>query len=567
MELRDINRESDVENPVVARDSTGFPMLVGHIENDDDEDIARIGRNSLADMGETLPHHRQPTKGNRKTVLDRFHYSRKKLIRALEYRDLKWYTKLFLLLLLLPTAVFCLIKQLRMFIVVGVFNYTGFNLRPYLYFYMATERDILRAEEKFQGGPLTLSKVMYLAQRYMTYWVVIVVLIIATPFINQVTIVDILEKYQVFQSNATLNYLFHVGISILIGFANIIPSKPIRSDITSFLSSFTEEDYTIRDGCHTRLKDLSEILRDIKKYGFLLLQNDIGSPIIISTKAPEELRIVTGFTALLSTDTFDNNQILRFIQIEEDVDSFFVLRNDIGMCHRVDFDPFQWNSFYNEFKDFKIRLEISELELNIYGGASLVMIACLFSATSKLPVSSILTAWVLIPLILAIIYRRRRSKLASINFFTLDGKDRKYQPYNNICVSTDDVIMKKIYDFKFFNALFKFTLQGRYLIHTLLKITEKVPYDWLETGLKLRDFKRLACMAATVYERDVGVITPNGRVFYSAPRKHNNMCVICTVNVNGEVTSQLMTRLQFNKATDTLPEGKDTPSVENMFIL
>ena len=51
--------------------------------------------------------------------------------------------------------------------------------------------------------------------------------------------------------------------------------------------------------------------------------------------------------------------------------------------------------------------------------------------------------------------------VSKISVFTLDGKDRKYQPYNNVCVSSDDVIMERIHEFKFFKALFKFTLQGR----------------------------------------------------------------------------------------------------------
>jgi hypothetical protein len=288
--------------------------------------------------------------------------------------------------------------------------------------------------------------------------------------------------------------------------------------------------------------------------------------VIVSTLAPEELRKETGFVALLSTDTFDNNQVLRFIQIEEDVDSFFVLRNDIGMCNRVEFDPFCWDTLYNDLKEFKIRLEISEFELNLYGGASLVLLVGMIAATSHLPVSRILGAWLIWPILYAVIYKRRRSKLASVNFFTLDGRDRKYQPFNNMCVSTDDIIMEKINEFKFFKALFKFTLQGRYLVHTLLKVTESVDYEWLKNGVKMKDFKRLASLSATIYERDVGIITPNAKAFYPAPRKQNEMCVVFIINANGEVTSLQMTRGQYEKAAHNVKEGKDTPSMENMFF-
>ena len=50
------------------------------------------------------------------------------------------------------------------------------------------------------------------------------------------------------------------------------------------------------------------------------------------------------------------------------------------------------------------------------------------------------------------------------------------------------------------------------MVHTLLKATETVPYDWLDEGLKVKDFKRFAALAATTYERDVGIITPNAKV-------------------------------------------------------
>jgi hypothetical protein len=452
-----------------------------------------------------------------------------------------------------------------MFVVLAVFNYSGINLRPYLLFDVTTEREMMREAEKYKGGPLTLSKVFHVSQRYMTYWVVIVLLIIALPFINEITVLDIMDNYKVFQHNSTLNYLLQVVISVLLGFANLVPSTPVRSDISSFVSSFTEEDYTIRDCCHTRLKGLTEVLEDIKECGFVMLHNDIGCPIIVSTQPPEAIRDESGFIALLSTSTFDNNQILRFIQIEEDVDSFFVLRNDIGMCSRVDFDPFEWETLVSDLKAFKIRLEISEWELNVYGGASLVLLVGLLASTTQLRVSFILAAWVIWPVVWAIKYRRRKSKLASVNFFTLDGKDRKYQPFNNICVSTDDTIVKKIHAFKFFKSLFKFTVQGRYLVHTLLKVTENVNYEWLRTGLKMKDFKRLACLAAIAYERDVGVITPNAKVFYNAPRTHHDSCVVCIMHANGEITSQQMQRSQFELAAKGLKDGADTHSLEEMF--
>eukprot|EP01032_Pedospumella_encystans_P019027 gene19027-21643_t len=449
------DRVSDIENPMYTSDE--FPTLEGYVEDEDDLDI--IGRNSLADMTDTIQHRRKLKEQVPETLLDKFHMKRKKVVQALEYRDLHKGVQFLLILMILPISVFCLLKQFRIFVILGVFNYTGFNLRPYLLVDIDTERDIMRMEEKYRGGPMTLSKVFYLAHRYMTYWIVLILLTIALPFINDITLLDILNKYEFYQENPTINYVLQVALSLLIGFANIIPSRAIRPDLSTFVSTFTEQEYTIRDSPHTRLKEIAEVLNDIKIYGFVLLHTELGNPIIVSIKPPEELRLLDGFKALLSIDTFDNNKIVRFIQIEQDVDSFFVLQNDVGMCHRVEFDPYQWTNVLEDLQDFKLRVEITELELNLYGGASFVLLVGLFSAFSHLPTSSILVAWAIWPVIYALMYRKRKSKLASINLFTLDGKDRKYQPYNSVCVSSDDVIMTRIHEFKFFKALFKFTLQ------------------------------------------------------------------------------------------------------------
>jgi hypothetical protein len=564
-----VQAPNDIENTMspMSMSPTDEIDFVEYTEEDDDDDIA--GRNSIADLSESIAYRRKRNgdiEPKKKTVRDRVQRGGERMLQALEYKDLHWTTKIFLVLLILPTAVICLLKQLRIFIVLALFNYTGFNIRSMLIFDIITERDIMKMEYKFKGGPLTLSKVMYVSQKYMTYWIVIILSMVALPFINEITFVQIIDRYNNFTNNDNVNYLLQLGISILIGFANLIPSSAVRPDISSFISSFTEQDYTIRDSPHTRLKDLSEVLEDIKSEGFALLHADAGSPIIVSTKDPEMLRELEGFSSLLSTDTFNSNQILRFIQIEEDVDSFFVLRNDIGMCQRFEHDPFRWASVWDDFINFKLRVEISELELNLYGGLSFVLLVGLFSATSHLPVSSILAAWALWPILFAVYCRRRRSKIASINFFTLDGKERKYQPFNNIVVSTDDVILNKIHEFKFFKALFKYCRQGKFLIHSLLKVTESVKYDWLELGLMVRDFKRLASLCVSIYELDVGIVTPNARRYYSAPRRANDMSVVFTVHYSGEVTAAKMSKSSFELAFNGLRNGDDVPSLENMFL-
>jgi hypothetical protein len=487
----------------------------------------------------------------------------------LNHHRLSVLVKLPLMLLVFPLSVFCLLKQMRTFVVIAVFNYTGVNLRTTFLLNVETERDIMLKDEQFKDKPLTLDKTFYLAEKYMTYWVAVIILAAMGPFVNSTNIFQIYDGYQFVQDNNRLNYLVQIAISAVIGFANLIPSRALRPDISSFISSFTEDDYTIRDSCHTRLKDLSEILADIKRHGFALFSTEINTPIIVSTKAPEELAVMPGFTALLRTSTFDNNQILRFIQIEEDVDTFFVLRNDISMCHRVEYESRQWSDILRVLREehrLSFGLDVTAQDLEIFRGATLVLMVGLIVSVESVNVTAALLSWVTWPIAAAVLFRRRRSMLASVNFFTLDGRDRKYQPFNNICVANDDVILTKICSFSFFCALSRYTLQEKYLVHTLLKITESVQYDWLNCGLTVRDFKHLASLAAITYEKDVGVITPHARMYYSAPRRHNDICVVCVISVKGEVNSVQMTRVQFAKATKSLPDGEDTSRVENLLL-
>ena len=238
----------------------------------------------------------------------------KNMLKQLNSPQLPYITKVMLMLLMFPLSVLFMIKKIRTYIVIAVFNYTGINLRTTLFLNISTERDDMIRAEYFQCKPITLDKVSFLAERYITYWIVVLLLITAAPFINKTDLFDIINGYDFIQNNSNWDYFYHIGISFALAFANLIPARAVRPDLSSFVSSFTGEDYSIRDSAHTRLKDLSEILCDIKLHGFALLSTDIYTPIIVSTMPPEELRIMPGFTALLSTDTFANNQILRFIR-------------------------------------------------------------------------------------------------------------------------------------------------------------------------------------------------------------------------------------------------------------
>lgn len=480
-----------------------------------------------------------------------------------------------LALLILPMAVVFLFIQLKTFIVVAIFNYSGYNIRPYLFYDIYTERETELIQEKYNRGPISWGKIKYIAQRYMTYWIVIILLITATKFINEVDIFTLLEKFNVYKKNEVIAHILSIGLSVFLGFANLIPTRAVRPDISSFMSSFSEMDLVIRDSAHTRLKDLTEILEDIKTHHFALFRTDHGCPIIVSTKVPEELNDLPGFPSLLNTDAFDNNQVLRFIQIEEDVDSFFVLRNDVGMCHRVDFNPFQWKDVHADLHKFRLRIQISDLELNLYGGASLVLLVILFSATRDLPTTSILTFWVAWPVLFALIYRRKQSKLASINFFTLNGKERMYQPFNNIQISSDQKIQKRIADFKFVDALYKISPQGRFLLHILLKCAENLKYEWLIHGLRVRDFRRLASMAAALHNTDIAVVTPRGKAYFPAPkhrRVKEDACVVFSITAPEQkgkvavVRSTNMTKKTFESAFAGLEYRLEPPEFESLYL-
>lgn len=487
----------------------------------------------------------------------------KKVLAPLNRDDLCIPVKLLLLPLVFPFAVVCFVYQARTYLVVVVFNYSGVNLRSFPFLNVPTERDWSIEEQYFKGKPINLEKVVFLAKRFMAYWLIALFLVLAGEFMHGFNIFDIIDGYDLISNNSTLDYVAQIAISIVVGLANLIPARAARPDIGSFISSFMEDDYQIRDCSHTRLKDLSEILGDIKVLSFALLNTDIGTPIIVSTKVPEELRLDPGFIALLSTSMFDSNQVLRYIQIDPDVDSFFVLRNDIAMCHRIEYDSCEHEGLMQALLDCNVHLEVSPQLLELYGGLSLVLLVILFIATIEIQIKIVLLSWLFWPLVAVLVFCRTKSKLASINFFTLDGKDRKYQAFNSICVANDDVILSKIRSFMFFRALGRFTV---HLVHTLLKVVENVNYDWLNVGLKLKDFKRLAGLAVTTYEKDVGIITPNARMYFHAPRKINETCVVCIINVKGEVCSQQMTQSHFMRATKNLPDSDDSNSLENMLL-
>lgn len=424
---------------------------------------------------------------------------------------------------------------------------------------------------------VSLNKIIYLSERYLPYWSLIIMFFLSRrgPAIF-FPLVDAVGRNYIStrdheESNAT-NFVVKMLLAFIIGFANIVPKRIIRRDISSYLSNFLGEELVIRDSPHTQLKSLTEVLTDIKVLNFVLFHTQFGNPIIITTLPAEQLCKLKEFAELLDTDTFDNNQTLRFIQLEDDVDSFFVLRDDIAVCSRTEALFFKWSNLFYDFANFKIRLNISDFELSLFGGFALIFSVLLVLLVYENPDSVAVFAWhtvceVLIvgTPILALMFRMRKSKLASINFFTLSSKDRKYQPFNNIIVASDIEILRKIQDFKFFYPLFKFTPQSKYLIHTLLKCNENCTYDWINLGLKLKDFKRMAALAVSIFEKDVGIITPNAKVYYRAPRYSSNTCVVFFVLSTGTIKADHMLVDIFDRAAAGLRDGADDFDVENTF--
>jgi len=241
----------------------------------------------------------------------------KKVLAPLNRDDLWLPIKLLLLPLVFPISLVCFVYQFRTYLVLVVFNYSGVNLRSIPLLNVPTERDWIIEEQYFKNRPINLEKVVFIAKRFMTYWIICLFLLLAGELLHGFNIFDAIDGYDLIQRNSTLDSVAQVVISVIVGLANLIPAKAARPDIGSFISSFMEDDYQIRDCSHTRLKDLSEILGDIKTLSFALLNTDIGTPIIVSTKVPEELRLDPGFIALLSTSTFDSNQVLRTFRLTQ----------------------------------------------------------------------------------------------------------------------------------------------------------------------------------------------------------------------------------------------------------
>ena len=100
-----------------------------------------------------------------------------------------------------------------------------------------------------------------------------------------------------------------------------------------------------------------------------------------------------------------------------------------------------------------------------------------------------------------------------------------------------------------------------------MKVAETISYDWLNMCITVRDYKRIASLAVITYEKDVAIITPNACTYYSAPRRQNELCVVCVINNKGDVSSTLMTPMQFRTVTARLPEGADADDIENMLLL
>lgn len=553
---------------------------------EDDVDI-RIGGNSfmaitnkkLVDGG-----FRQRIRTTSTRIMTNLELGEKFVAKSLDSSELSFLGRMGVRLLFFPLFAFQCILQARMFFILLVFNYTGFNFRPYALFYVATERDISIRHCIQKGAGLSVNKVNYLAERYMPVWINCVLFVISLidfpaliGFIEAVFFISYTEN-----GGDAFTVMLRFGLAILVGFGNLDPKKAARADISTFLSGFLGEEIAIRDSPHTRLKDLTEILNDIKQHNFAVFHTKIGSTIIVSTEEIEYLSQNPEFINLLNTNTFNNNQVLRFIQIEKDVDSFFVIRDDVGICNRA-----QTN---NHRCGDRNELDISDFELSLYFAATIVsyllgvlLVACFVQISSNsngddadetgtivmllFIFGRFLLNFLLVfaPFVYAFGFRNKKSKLASINFFTLDSKDRKYQPYNNVVVATDDAILKKIQNFKFFSAMFKFTRQSKFLLHSLLKCAENIKYDWINKGLQLKDFKRLAALAASIYEKDVGIITPNAKVYYKSPRHSSPTCVVFTALSTGVIKADLMVVDLFDRVAADLPEGPDDLFVENTF--
>jgi uncharacterized membrane protein len=262
--------DGDVENPIGAA-MDDFRITDSEYVDED------VGRSSIYDAEKDRNDEiiEKPNSKNKK------HWTEARLAQWIGPMPAHYVRSGTLALLILPMSVYFLAVQLKTFVVVAIFNYFGINVRPYLFYDVYTERDTELIQERYSKGPISWGKLKYIAQRYNTYWIVMVLLICAVTFINQVDIFDILHRFKLYQGNEVIAHILSIGLSVLLGFANLIPTRAVRPDISSFISSFTEMDIVIRDSAHTRLKDLTEILDDIKQHHYALFSTDHGCPIIV----------------------------------------------------------------------------------------------------------------------------------------------------------------------------------------------------------------------------------------------------------------------------------------------
>lgn len=413
-------------------------------------------------------------------------------------------------IILLASIIFFMV-EIQDFVVAGIYNYASVNVRQYLWIDVLLERERLLLNYQYNGAALTMGKLLHMSRRYKAYWITILSLVTFSLFVN-IGFVDLQKLFaqmEIFgKGSEVTNYAAQLILSIIVGFANIFPAKPIRSTVNC-ISSFTMQDIVVRDSAHTRLKTLREVLDDLRQYECTLFESGSGNPIIITTLELNQLDKSLTFELLMNTDAFSSNQVLRIIQIRDDIDSFKVERDVMGMCHNV--SVAMGNPFVNPVKN-KLRVDIRDQELTVYGSVTVVLLVVTFVSSTPIHLSSILVAWITLPVLFAVLFRRKRHKLTSIVLFSLEGVERNFEPQLNLIVRTDDKILHSIAQFKFFHTLQKLSPLGEaYLIHVLLSCMEGVTYNWPTCGIQINQFKRLVEKLAALYGVDFAIVTPRAK--------------------------------------------------------
>lgn len=220
-----------VSNPLQARSTLGGSLDKGDIVSgfglNDDPDI-RIGGNSfmaitskkLLDGG-----FRQRLRTTSSRFLTKLELGEKMIAEKMDNSELSALTRMGIWFLFIPLFAAQCILQIRMFLILLVFNYTGFNFRPYALFHVPTERELTIRHSFQKSADLSVNKINYLVERYMPYWLNVVFFILYWASYVAYQVLDTVYFTSTSAGDDAATIILRVSLVLMVGFANLDPKK------------------------------------------------------------------------------------------------------------------------------------------------------------------------------------------------------------------------------------------------------------------------------------------------------------------------------------------------------